>query len=349
MSDARAASKRLDLVGDHAVVQVKPAISSARSLHHALASLAMDLAERDDLRGYLLLPDPELSQNFIGDELRRFKTALRPDIANRLRAVVSEQGRFVGNVEGIPQADEELLRQGLRKEEDQGTVLPKPSKQDEVFLIMLHQWVTGQSPMTLRWIEDTVGCNYRTVAAAIESLGHAVLRGSDRSVSLKHFPEPEWGRYLARAHRTRSTMHFADASDQPRSPESLLRRLRALAPKHVAVGGVPGARRYHPEMDLIGTPRLDLCVHAPGRRVDLGFVRQLDPALERTRDPHRPARLALHFLRRKNPLFDRDENGSRWADPVECLCELVQARLDAQARDFQEVLVEQGRGRHDSA
>ncbi len=332
-----------DAMTDTALVELKKGLSAVRALRDGLVQLAMMLAEQPRKRGYLLLIDPHLSRECLVGEVEGFKAAMRPDVADRLVLVVAKSGKIIQPSVKVPPADFELLRRCIDESLESGVALPRADKQSELFLVILHQWITGRGPMTSRWLEETVGCNYRTVWAAIDRLGHAVQRHSDRSVSLKYFPDQEWGRLLAVAQKTRATMLYADASDQPRSPDSLLRRLKGLNRKDIAVGGVPGAKHYYCDLDIVGTPRLDLCIHCPDNRVNLGFVHALDPALERTRDTHRPARLALHFVRRKDALFDRDQDGTQWADPVECLLELYNARLDQQARGFQDFLSARGR------
>jgi hypothetical protein len=239
----------------------------------------------------------------------------------------------------IPEEDLEILRRQLMLKADSRTAIPAASKQDEVLLVMLHQWLAGKGPMTSKWLEDTVGCNYRTVVSAIDGLGQVVSRRSDRSVSLENFPEQDWGRLLANVRRIRSTILFADVSDQPRSTQSLLQRFLNLELKDIAVGGVMGAKQHDPDLDIVGSPRLDLCVHCPDNKVDLGFVQRLDPGLERMQTPRQPARLAIHFIRRRDPLFKRGDDGLLCADPVECLLELYHGRLDQQARSFQQFLI----------
>jgi hypothetical protein len=133
-------------------------------------------------------------------------------------------------------------------------------------------------------------------------------------------------------------MRFADRSGQPESPPVLLRRLEAVAPLGVAVGGVAGARQYHPELDIIGLPRLDLSVHAPTRDADIGFLSRLDPALKPVGDPAEPARVVLHFVRHAEPLFTPNPGGLPWADPVECLLDLDEGGLQAQALEFMDAL-----------
>jgi len=325
------------------IVEKKKTLSSARDLHDSLASLAMALVDQAEKQGYLLILDTKLSMPFLQDQLHRFKLALRPDIAKRLRIIFAQHGDVAPDTEDTPQKDLEHLRHLIADEQKSATPLNPPNKKDEVLLFLIHQWVSGKGNITSKSLEDKVGCNYRTVANAIDEMEHAVCRHSDRSVSLKYFPQQDWGRLLAVANRTRSTMLYADVSDQPHSYDSLLQRLWRLNIKYIAVGGVLGAKRFHDDLDIVGAPRLDLCIHAPEKYVNLDFMHALDPALERTRDTHRPARVALHFIRRKDALFDQDADGTLWADPVECLLNLYNARLEQQARRFQEFLMARAR------
>jgi hypothetical protein len=172
----------------------------------------------------------------------------------------------------------------------------------------------------------------------VKRLGRAVRRHADRRIELTHLPREEWARLFALSCEARSTMRFADRSGQPESPPALLQRLGTVAPGGIAVGGVAGARRYHPGLDIVGLPRLDLSVHAPQRDADVGFLSRLDPALKPVRDPAEPARVVLHFVRHAEPLFTPNPGGLPWADPVECLLDLDEAGLHAQALEFRDAL-----------
>jgi hypothetical protein len=79
---------------------------------------------------------------------------------------------------------------------------------------------------------------YATVAGVLRRLGNAVRRHSDRRVELAHVPREEWARFFAVSSAARSVLRFSDRSDQPASPDALLGRLRDIAPRGVAVGGV---------------------------------------------------------------------------------------------------------------
>jgi hypothetical protein len=333
------ASRHTSIRSSSAIVEKKVVLNASRDLRDALVQLAGTLEALPLLRGYLFLQDPDLSADLIEREVSGFKKLLRSDIANRLQVVVSKEGRLVGELHDLPASDLELLHRGMAQPKDQQHILRRANKQDEVVLAFLHAWTQASTPVTSQWLASTVGCNYRTVASTIEQLGRAIERHSNRSVSLKYFPEKIWARIVARAYTTRSSMYFVDASGQPRSPDSLVRRLNSIRRDDIALGGVLGARSYQTELDIVGSPRLDLTLHCPGTSIDLDFIRQLDPALKQTRDTQQPVQLALHFVRRNESFFQRSHDGTLFADPIECLLGLYDASLTDQARSFQAFLI----------
>lgn len=342
MNKTHLQSKEPDLGSYTAILEVQESLTSARSIRQALINLATKIRYDAKMLGYLLLIDPKLSEQYIDQEFNTLKGLLRQEIADRLFVVLAKAGKFLGGTDLVRPKDIGLLRDALSVREEALVHLPKPNKQDEVFLLILQRWLAGNERLSSRWIEDAVGCTYRTVASAIKRLGNAIQRHSDRSISVRYFPEREWAQFLSRSDRTRSTMYYADGSGQPRSPESLLRRFQGLMREDIAVGGVIGAKRHYPDLDLIGTPRLDLCIHCPGPSVNLDFVQTLDPALELTSDGSRPARLVIHIVRRHDNFFERDEFGLLLADPVECALGLFDAHLDLQGRAFLEFLIRNG-------
>ena len=143
---------------------------------------------------------------------------------------------------------------------------------------------------------------------------------------------------LAGSARARSTARFADQSGPPRSLEAHIHRLEKLKPAGLAIGGVLGAKHYCRDLDLVGSPRLDLSLHCSSHRMNLDFIEKLDPALKQVEDPLAPATVIVHAVRHADPLFVRRRGGLAWADPVECLLDLHEAHLDAQAAQFLEHL-----------
>ncbi len=207
-----------------------------------------------------------------------------------------------------------------------------------ILKLLLHRWLTSGEPVTAKWLARTAGCTYPTVARSLSQLGNLADRRSDRRIRLRYFPRAEFSRLLAISDKFRSTTGFADRSAQlgqsPRSSEAHLRRLERLNLPSLAIGGVLGARHYYPDLDLVGAPRLDLSFHCDRGRANLCFIEKLDPALKQENDPLKPASVVVHIVRHKDSLFTPRKGGLSWADPVECLLDLHEARLESQASQF---------------
>jgi len=106
----------------------------------------------------------------------------------------------------------------------------------------------------------------------------------------------------------------------------------------------PSPRRHHRTKGKSCSslaPRLDVSLHSPGKRLDLEFIGRLDPALKRVEDPCAPANVVVHAVRHADPQSTPRKDGLAWADPLECLFDLYEARLDMQAGQFLEALQRQ--------
>ena len=141
---------------------------------------------------------------------------------------------------------------------------------------------------------------------------------------------------VAQAGKVRASIGYADRSGRPRSPESLLNRLRDLGRDDIAVGGVLGARLYLPGLDIIGTPRLDLVLHrnTSNEMTDpLVWIRRLDPALKPA-ERGEPCQVVVHTLLRPESFFSELQDRLHYADEVECLLDLHESRMEQQALEF---------------
>lgn len=318
------------------IALVRGDVDALRTVRGALIDLAYDVSRRTKANGYLVLVDTGITRARLEDEWRRARAILRPEVGARLAIALP---RADGTYDGIPAPPPEDAQRWLNEVVQQDVDRPggRTKRIDFEFVIvklLLHEWLTRRGPVTTTWLSAAAGCSYPTVARALKSLGKLVERHSDRSVSLASFPRQEFSRLLAKSDRERGTVRFVDQSGQPRTAESHLGRLENLRPAGVAIGGVAGARHYLPELDLVGLPRLDLSVHCPDGRLDLGLMKALDPALRREDDPQKPASVVVHAVRHVDPLFTPRAGGLSWADPVECLLDLYEARLEAQGAQF---------------
>ena len=252
---------------------------------------------------------------------------------------IEEGGQF-GGIPHTPDPEtQRVLLQVLEKERAQAG--PRVARADASFVvrkILLNHWLTDGHFVTADWLARTSGYTYPTVANVLRSLGSLIERGSDRRFRLRWFPQEELVRLVAMSDRARATARYTDRSGQPRPPEAHLARLEKLNLPGLAIGGVLGAKHYFPDLDLVGTPHLDISLHARDPRIDLDFIGKLDPALQRVQDPLEPASVAVHNVYHANSLFVPREGGLEWADPVECLLDLYEARLEIQAAQFLDAL-----------
>jgi hypothetical protein len=326
------------IVGD-TLIEVRAGVAGLRSVRMGLMQLAYGLAQEPRSRGVLVLPDTSVTLERLREEWTRTVSVLRPDFRNRLSLCISKRDRFVGIPHDPDPETQRMLSKVIATERSHTGA--RSSRGDAAFVVvkvLLHHWLTDGRPVTTNWLAQTSGYSYPTVANVLTALGSLIERQSDRRIRLHHFPRDHFARWVAISDRARETVRFADRSAQPRSPESHVRRLEKLNPKNLAIGGVLGTEHYLPNLDLVGVPRLDLSQHSFRGRPDLGFIKKLDPALERVDDPLQPASVVVHQVRHAKSLFTSREGGLHWADPVECLLDLHEAGLEKQATQFLKAL-----------
>ncbi len=301
--------------------------------------MAYTLARQPKGRGVLVLTDVTVSLQRLRKEWERAGSVLRPDILKRLSICIDQEGRLIGIPRDPDAQTQRFVSRVLATEQGQSGL--RTSRGDAEFVVLkvlLHHWLTDGRPVTTYSLRTTTGYSYPTVARALRGLGSLIERESDRRVRLRWFPHDQLARLFAVSDRFRETVRFADRSAQPRPPEAHLRRLEKLNPLGLAVGGALGAAHYFPGIDLAGVPRLDLSQQGSGRRPDLRFIERLDPGLKRVLDPLEPATVVVHQVRHAKPLFESRKGGLQWADPVECLLDLREAGLTAQASQFLKAL-----------
>ena len=201
---------------------------------------------------------------------------------------------------------------------------------------MVH-WFRQSGPLTSKTLGELTGLSYPTIATSLERLTQYLATHSDRRVELRRFPEQPWREFVALSEGVRATKRYFDHSGRPRAFETLIDRLRNDGPADTAIGGVLGARHYLPNLDITGIPRLDLTISSSQFLHIDDLMYRLDPALKPA-ERHEPARVAVHVVRQPQPLFTTDSDGRHWADEVDCILDLYEAKLDQQAHELQTAL-----------
>lgn len=320
------------------------ASNNLRDLRGQLLAAAYRLKADADARIQVLclLADSKITPARIEAELDLLRNVLLPDLASRIHL-----GRWNrdGRTAGVPELGNgfrDWLADLVRKQTGHGSA---GGSRHAVLGHLVLSWLRQEGPLATSAIQTAVGASYPTVAQVLkrlEALG-VLQRISDRRVELKRFPWDEWGRWIVAGRDLRKTVVFVDPSGRGRTPQEMARRLAKLERDDVGVGGVLGAKHYFPKLDINGSVRLDLSVAGHSKAVDLGFIRKLDAGLVRSDDPNQTGAVAVHFLGKRVPGFERGQDGMLWADPLECLSDLYELRLDGQAQEMLHRLVDRSR------
>ncbi len=319
----------------NALIEVKFATDALRTVRTGLMQLAYALSRRPNSEGYLVLVNSGITAVRLRKEWERTKSVLNPQIAKRITLCKKEKDGYLGIPDILTGEMQSILDNVVVSEQARsGMRLLRPDYTLIIAKILLNRWATSEKPVTADHLAQVAGCSYPTVARAVGQLGSLVERTSDRRISLRYFPKEIYFRLAANSDKFRASTRYSDSTGQSRPPEKHVKRIEQLDVPGLALGGVLGARHYCPDLNLVGTPRLDLELHAYRWRVGLEFMKELDPALRIEPDPLKPANVVVHFIQQKDPLFTRRNEGLQWADPMDCLLDLQEARLDEQASQF---------------
>ncbi len=312
--------------GGDILVEVKRThnVSDIRS---ALLTLAYALADAPDAAAAIcVLPQSKLSRQRLEAELKRFRGLIRRDVGKRIgltRLEDMENGPSSSIIPHDPAFIEWITR--LVAREVKGT---RVSRQTVVSAMAL-SWLRGSGAVTTQAIQEQCAASYPTVAAAISEFSKLDLIEPQpgRRVALRYLPADRWLQ-LARKHaEQRKVYRYIDPTGQARTPEALMARLFKLQRQgtalQVGVGGVLGAKRHFPDLDITASPRLDLSVYGDGA---LEFVQQLDAALEPTADLRVKAHVVVHATTEPESFLARDSSAS-WASEMECSADLVELGL----------------------
>ncbi len=339
-SEMTASAAGVDALVGRQLFEVKHGVSALRTIRESLMHLADVVARHPGYEALLVLPATRVTRKRLEAEWVLAATVLRPELTGRILLCVRDEHGW----SGIPRNPDPQTQHVLAGVVDRGQATESTTKTrgDATFVVLkvlMHHWLRDGAPVTTEWLARTAGYSYPTIAGVLNSLGSLLERMPDRRVRLRWFAPDLFDRLCSLSDRARATARFADRSGQARSPEAHVRRLERLAVPDLAIGGVLGALHHLPSLDLTGAPRLDLSQHCAKRQLDLRFVTELDPALRRIEDPLEPASLVVHAVRHAESLFSPRDGGLCWADPLECLLDLAEARLNVQGSQFQEALL----------
>ena len=318
------------------LIEVKRS-NNARDARDALLGLAYLMdgapAKTDAL---CLLAKSRFTRARLHEELGLFRSVVRPDLAARVYlAAIDEYDTLIGELPQDSLALRSFLRELAQREINVGGGrVSRQSVKSHVLNLLLD----GRVLPTLSALQRTTKASHPTVSAAIKELTEQGLQLANRKSGS---PGTTWQatswevwKRLAEAHSAeRRVVRFVDPGRMARSILDLAQRLKSLQDRGLApavtLGGVLGAQHYDPNLNITAAPRLDLSIFD----TDTGFVRQLDAGLVESEDKQAKAVLVVHVAQ-TGARFTEISDAGRVAPPLECLADLLEIGLTAEARDF---------------
>lgn len=327
----------------HIHVEVKKT-NSVRDVRGALLTLAYIIGqEASKNQAVCVVVDTRLSSGRLKEELVRFRQVIHPAIANRIHFLVGKGdaqehsvNAYSGSMKNAPAGFYNWLGELVAKELRGVYAHHLPPRQIVVAaLAQLRLW--NASPVTVKYLQETCRVSYPTVAAVLKELADLgwLEDSGERGVRLRYLTSGEWME-LAREHARQRKVHlFTDPTGQ-KTPEKMVKRLARLQetdklPQTVRIGGVIGAAKHFPELDITAAPRLDLCVDRDPSHI----ASILDAGLLCKAKPDQRIAMAVHVT--SFPLgTSRWESNSQgpWASELECLADLIEMGYTREASEM---------------
>ena len=308
--------------------------NNARDLRGSLLALAFALRkEVPSTKGLLVLTDSKLSTSRLIEELDQFRSIVKEEVGNKIHLVAFDEGSL--RMKGlIPNINEDLalfVHDLVRHDTStQGGRVSRVLVQS----LVIDRWLQGRAMTSSLEVKAETGASKPTVLAALGQLMKLdVIFGTTGDFSIRPPSWQAWESMAVDLRSERKAIRFADPSGLARSPSELLKRLLKIKGRKsldVAVSGVMAAHHFYEELNITAPPRLDLSVY----NGDLTFVRQLDAGLVEVKNLKAHAPLVLHLGRRLRAPSKFESPGLDEASPLECMADLLDLGLTAEAQDF---------------
>lgn len=268
------------------------------------------------------LVTPKISGATIDATWKQATQALKPEVAERLRYFVSAATRDYGSVVS-PYGELIDVR------------IERPNYTLEVLRIVANATLSRSDGLTIKRITELVGASQSPVRRGLRILEEAgVIRGYECDVA--GLTLELLGRIGAVPPSIR--LRFKQGAT-PRPPHELLERARKATraqPKwhRISISGAAAAMQDYPGLDLMGLPRLDLCLRTErhAAAVDLRMLENLSTQLEIEPNPTAPAPIVVSLPRASVDLTRNTvPGGTPLASPFDVYLSLMEAGLRAQS------------------
>lgn len=307
-------------------------LRNTRDLQAAIVSLAAELVGHRG-GGRLTVVDSAISPGTVRREWERLLHALDPAIRSRMRL-------------DIEQRETPRLWEYSSLHDPMDVIpLDRPNYRYEVLRLLLGASLTLSGADSLKGLVDRIGASQTPIREAIIDLKRAgIIQVSGRRLCV--LPGELSRESLARMGALPQMLRFRfERGAQIRSPKELVERvlplLVSIDPKdrwaRAALSGAPVALADIPQLDLMGTPRLDLVVQVPrgAKLFGGGLLHRLDQGLELEPSILAPAPVAVTLVRAEASFFRVANLGqARCAFPADVFLALLDMGLRDQALQY---------------
>lgn len=320
--------------------------NTARDVRDGLLTLAyaVDSAAKP-ANGLCVVVDSRLSVPRLEAELDRFRSLVRPEVANRIHLVAAKTGQIILPLTGEhPSFPQPFMRELYNAVQGAGAGKTSPRiTRQQVKAVLVERALVGLPPMTLAELRRQTRASHQTASAALAELLQLNVVASERDGPINVWLQPRVLLKLADEHAVaRQELRYADPSGLARMPSAMADRLLSLRSKgvaeNVAISGVLGAVRFSPNLNITASPRLDLSVYDG----DLQFLPKLDAGLVDADAAKRKPLLVLHLQRDCRPA-ESIARAPELAARLDCLADLERLGLQAEAEEFAQELCEAAR------
>jgi hypothetical protein len=328
----------VDAIYGQLIFEIKNNVKDIRLFQSSLIRLSRILTDMPNHIGILILDGTKLSGPRLKEEWDNFSKFVKPDIFSRLKLVVLSKYEVTEKIGDINKDETDIVLE-IHEKYSQKSIeknVRKPDAFFEILRILIIQWFRVNGPLQVNKICQLSGYSYPAVSSALEKMELQLRKHSNRSVELKSFPQDLWFKLKAASDNVRLPQGFW--ANKSRDTEYLKNKILNKTNFEVGFGGIIGTKHYFPGIDLLGIPRLDLTVQKWSNSKIENFVKSLDPGLKKVQPGQLP-QIVIHNIHRNEPLFVND-GSMLFADELECLLDLHESRLEQQASELLQFLIQ---------
>lgn len=311
-------------------------LRNTRDFRAELLNVAAELADRKSA-AIVRVVNPAISIETVQSEWDRLMQAIKPDIAKRMHLQIDP-------------SEAPAKQDGSAGSGKPGTIpINRPNYRAEVLRLLIGASFAHDGMWTVKNIIEKIGASQTPVRDALAALKRArVLHdwgGDWGGGNVDLAPENLSVELLAKLQALPQTLKFRfERGAQIRSPAELLQRaLPLLGPnsnsawKQIALSGTAVAQAEVPDLDLSGTPRLDLVAFVPrdAKVFDASSLRKLNDGLEHEPNILAPAPVMVTLVRADHTEIRTNViRGVRCAPQMDVFLSLLEMNLRQQALQY---------------